>query len=194
MNVQGVAMSGLKRKQWHDYLITMCGLFCRSAFSGLTALQPRLTTHSCCTHTLSRCRSDPVHPSFPQTTLGQQQRLTSLSGLEWGPRHLGPNQSIRTNAGRATGRAPLRCVLWRAARHTAVLLKLYDRTWEVKAKWLSNHMHCRKYRKKALDFRINSNSRKDLKKSACSCANHLFLFWSFIFYNSRQIWTFWAKI
>lgn len=68
--------------------------------------------------------------------------LTSLSGLEWGPRHLGPNQSLRTNAGRGRRAGPcsLYCVLWRPARHTAVLLKLCYRTWEVKASWLTNHM------------------------------------------------------
>lgn len=94
------------------------------------------------THTQSRWRPDPFHLHFSSDFPGWQQCLTSLSGLEWGPRHLGPNQSFRTNAGRGRRAGPcsLYCVHWRPARHAAVLLKLCDRTWEVKARWLTNHM------------------------------------------------------
>lgn len=124
-------------KQWQEWLNIVCSI----EVSGLTdnGKEVQLTA---ATHAHAHCHVDiltlstPVSSDFP----GWQQCLTSLSGLEWGPRHLGPNQSIRTNAGRATGWALLRCVLWRTARHTAVLLKLCDRTWEVKANWLADHM------------------------------------------------------
>lgn len=60
-----------------------------------------------------------VWPGSPQPSQ-YGNSVWPLSRLEWGLRLLGPNQSLRTNAGRATGWALLRCVLWSPARHIAV--------------------------------------------------------------------------
>lgn len=71
-------------------------------------------------HTQSQgWRPDPIPLRFSSDFSGWQRCLTSLIRLEWGLRHLGPNQSVRTNAGRGQQAQPcsLYCLCSLDARH-----------------------------------------------------------------------------
>lgn len=104
----------VNRKQWQDGLTIDCSIHFIEV-TGLTVLQQWVTTQSIYTHRTHILTVVLTSWPRPPPLFFRLHWIVAVSdpmGLEWGLRHLGPNQSFRTNAGKDEGHGPAPCTMW----------------------------------------------------------------------------------